>query len=316
MAKFCKYCGTQLEDGQVCSCPQAQFDAAQPQPQAAPQSESVPQPESAPQAAPQAPAAPSPIGAAFKNLLPFCKAYLRSPAEATRAAIAQKDLVLPIILLVIQVIAAGLVVFSFLSKVCSSIEDIIFKAMGLSSLLSGSSLFGGLSGPSISASFILCLIFGILAAAIAIVLFVVLIFAVAKIMRSTCSIRDVLIACGANSLLVTVLLLLTFILFFASIKVGLILFIISMLAWIITGVITAQAVTPGTEQGKFWLLYIAAVLIALLIGGWVSSKFFGMSVGATKISYAGESIRISEAIDGLGQVDFEDLFEDMLYDLF
>lgn len=300
MAKFCQYCGTQLQDGQVCSCPQAQADAAQPQPEA------VPQPQAAV-------AAPSPFGAAFKNLLPLCRAYLRSPVDATRAAIDRKDLILPVILLVIQAIVAGLVIFSFLSKVCATIENIVLLAMGFIGGYS-SGLFS--SGPSVSASFIMCLIFGILAAIIAIVVFAALIFGTAKIMKSDCSFQDVLIACGVNSLFVTVLLLLSFILFFVSVMLGIILFMLAMLTWVIMGVLTAQAVTPGTEQGRFWMLYIVAVLVALLIGGWISSKFFGMSIGATKISYAGESVKVSRMIDQIGDIDFENLIEDIIYNIF
>lgn len=311
MARFCKYCGTQLEEDQVCSCPQAQFEAAQTQQQdSSVQQAAAPQPQAAPQQQ-AAPAAPSPIGIAFKNLIPFCKAYLRSPVEATRAAISQKDVILPIILLLIQAIAAGLVIFSLLNKVCRSIQSLIFAAMGLSSF---SSLFGG--GPTISASFIMCLIYGILASVIAAAIFVVVIFAAAKLMKSTCTIQDVLIACGANSLFVTVLLLLSFILFFLSIKIGIVLFVLAMLTWVIMGVLTTQAVAPGAEQGKFWILYIVAVLVALLVGGWISSKFFGLSINATKISYGGESITIGKALDDIGDLDFDEILEDMLYDVF
>jgi hypothetical protein len=317
-----------LEEGQVCTCSQAQADAAQAQstaqPQSAPQPEAAPQgggqqaPQSGYQQAPQAAAAPSPVGMAFKNLIPFCKSYLRSPTGAARAAIDQKDLILAIILLAIQAIAAGLAIFALLTKVCILVKSVLVQAMTLGGLWSGSSssLFGGYSGPSISASFPLCLVFGILAAAIAIVVFAALIFAVAKIMKSACTFRDVITACGAHSPFVTVLLLLAFLLFFASIRVGLVLFVLAMLTWVALGVPTAQAVTPGTEQGKFWMLYIAAVLVAVLIGGWCGSKFFGMSVGATKISYAGESITVSRAIDSLGDIDFEDLMEDLIYDIF
>lgn len=326
MAKFCKYCGSPLEEGQACSCPQAQAEAAQsqvqPEVQPQPQPEAQPQPEMQGQpgaaqtqtAPPQQPAAPSPVGVAFKNLIPFCKAYFRSPGQATRTAIGRKDLILSIILLVIQAIVVGLMIFAALARVCGLVQNIARQVLGLGSLLGGSSLFGG--GLSVSASFLLCLIFGILAAVIAIAIFAVLLFALAKIMKSNCTFQDVIVACGANSLFVTALLLLAFLVFFFSFRVGLILFILAMLAWAIMGVITVQTVIPGAEQGKLWMLYIAAVLIALLVGGWVSSKFFGLSVNATRISYAGESFTIGQAMEGIGEIDFEDLMEDMIYDLF
>jgi hypothetical protein len=305
MSKFCPFCGTQLEDDQVCSCPQSQANAAQPQGA----------PPAGPGPAPQAPAAPSPVAAAFRNLVPFCRSYLRSPTAAVRAALDQKDLLLPIFLLAFQAIATGLVIYALLTKVCLTLKALLLQLMGLSSLYWGgsSSLFSGIAGPSISASFPLCLLFGILAAAIAIVVFVALIFAAAKLQKSTCTFQDAVIACGAHSPFVTTLLLLSFLLFFASIWVGLVLFVLAMLTWVILGVPTAQALTPDGEHGKFWMLYIAVVLVAVLIGGLSGVRFFGLSAGATKVSYAGQSFRVSQAIS---QFDLEDVVEDILSDLF
>ena len=80
MAKFCKYCGTQLEDGQVCSCPQAQAELAAPA--------AAPAPEAA---APVATAAPAAAPSAGKDLLNKVKetflSYLKAP-KATTAKIA------------------------------------------------------------------------------------------------------------------------------------------------------------------------------------------------------------------------------------
>lgn len=309
MAKFCKHCGTQLEEGQLCTCPQAQAEAAQ---QPVQQAQPVPPPQPAqPQYAPpqQAPAAPSPVGAAFKNVLPFFKAYMHSPVNATRTAIAHNDLILAVILLAIQAIAAGLMIFSLLSKVCGAIKSLAFGMLG--GYRNSSSLFGG---PNIAPSFLMSLIFGVLAAVIAIAIFAVLVFAVAKIMKSACSFKDVIIACGANSLFVTVLLLLSFIFFFLSIRVGIVIFVLAMLAWIAMGVPTAQAVSPNTELGKFWISFIIAVLISLLLGGWVSSKFFGMSVGAIKVSANGESHSVNEMIDMAG--GFQNIMENIVDEIF
>lgn len=310
MANFCMHCGSPLEEGQVCSCPAAQAAAHQPYTQ--PQQPQAPYQQPYQPQQPQAPKAPSPVGSAFKNLLPFLKAYLRSPVKATRSAVAQNDIILAVILLCFQLIAAGLVMFSFLYKICSTVKDFALSAMGLAGLSGG--FFG--SGPSISPSFFLSLIYGILAAAIAIVIFGVLIFVIAKIVKTNCSIKDVLIACGANSMFVTVLLVVTFLLFFVSFTLGFIFFLLSMLTWICLGIPTVQALGTGTETGKFWISYIVVVLVALLAGGWISSKFCGLSVRSIKISYAGESVKVGQMIDGMGGLDMNDLLEDMMDSIF
>ena len=70
MAKFCKYCGTALEDGQVCTCEASQAAA-------------TPAPEAAPEAAAAAPAAaPSGFAQLMTSLKNDFLGYLRTP-EAT-----------------------------------------------------------------------------------------------------------------------------------------------------------------------------------------------------------------------------------------
>ena len=322
MAKFCKYCGTQLNDDQICACPQAQAEAAAAQkayqqPQQVYQPQQPQQAYQQPQAAPAAPAAPSPIATAFKNLIPFLKAYFQSPVNAARSVVAQNDFLLAIILLLIQAISVGLMIFSLMSKLCGTLEGIVLSVMGFAGMGSNS-LFGGVVGPTVGASFPMCLIFGIVASVIAIAIFAVIVFAVAKIMKSTCSFKSALIACGAHSPFVTILFLLTFILFFLSIKFGLIAFLFAMLAWVVMSIPTIQAVTSGTEQGKFWISCIVAVLVAMLVGGWVSSKFLGMSAKATTISYGNESITIGKMLEEAGEIelDFEEVMEDLLYNIF
>ena len=87
MAKFCKHCGTQLEEGQVCSCPKAQAELAAPvaAPDAAPAPEAAaPVATADPVAAPAAPAA----NGFVKKLLDTLKAYWKAPKE-TAAAVAE-----------------------------------------------------------------------------------------------------------------------------------------------------------------------------------------------------------------------------------
>lgn len=68
---FCKYCGKQIEEGQVCSCQQT----AQPQAQ----------PTYAAPAQPQAPAAPSAAGKMFKMIWEHTKGSFKNPFDAAKA---------------------------------------------------------------------------------------------------------------------------------------------------------------------------------------------------------------------------------------
>lgn len=113
MAKFCKFCGTALEEGQVCSCANAQAAAA---PVATP----------APEAAPVATAAPAAEGFG-KKLVDTLKAYWKAP-KATAAAVAEdaKGKTVAGVLLSVNFLA----VFFFLWRIIGMLMDGIKESAG------------------------------------------------------------------------------------------------------------------------------------------------------------------------------------------
>ena len=58
------------------------------------------------------------------------------------------------------------------------------------------------------------------------------------------------------------------------------------------------------------------MLVTLLVGGWVGSKFFGLSVNAIRISYEDESVTVGQMVDAIGGFDLEDALDDIFYDFF
>ena len=366
MANFCKYCGKALQDGEICSCPQAQAEAAQQyqdqqssqgyqqssqgyqqppqgyqqgyqpqqppqdyqqgyQPQQPPQGyqqgyqpQQPPQgyqqgyqPQQVPQGGyqqgyqqPQRPAAPNPFVIALQKILPYLQSYVKSPVNAARDLVAQKDLIFAGVLLGIQAIATGLLLFGILQSVCGSISGL----MGFTGVLLGNSV-------SVSANIFMCLIFGILAAAAAIAIYVLIVFAVSKIMGANCTIQDAATAAAAHTPFVTVLLLAGFILCLLVLWLGLVVFMVAMLSWIVLTIPTVQVLAGNSDQGKFWICSIVGVLAALLIGGWASTNLGAMAVGYITVKSGNESMTINEMGQQLGNLDLEDILGE-LFDIF
>ena len=321
MANFCKYCGKALQDGEICSCPQAQAEAAQqyqsqqPLPQQPPQNYQLGyqqppqgyQPQQPPQGYQQAPqgyqpqqlqrpAGPNPVVIALQKVLPYLQSYVKAPVSAARDFAAQRDMTFTGVLLCIQAIAGGLLLFGFLQSICG----VISSAMGLA----GGFLGGGVS---VSANFFMSLIFGILATAAAIAIYVLIIFAISKIMGSNCTIQDVAVAAAAHTPFVTVLLLLSFILCLLVMWLGLIVFSVTMLAWIVLTIPTLQSLTSNSDQGKFWICAIVGVLAAQLIGCWAAYSLGFMAVGHITIKSGSESRTINQIGDGLSRLDIGDI---------
>lgn len=328
MAKFCKHCGAQLADGQICSCPQAQAEAAQQPPQQQPPQQSQQPPVNnnyyPPQQPPQGgyyqppqpsqqpggyqqpgggyqmPAVPPVVKQAAGNVAPFFKTYFRAPVEAAQVLMGRKDLPLAIMLLAIQAVVSGLVLFSALSKLTSMILDAAGGGFG----------FGG---PSISPSFLVSLLSGAVFSLVCAVAFSAILFGIAKIMKSNVSFPDALIASGANSIFVTVLLAASFVGFILSIKLGFVFLGAAVVAWIVMGVPTAQAITPTADQGKFWMLYIVGILLTFVVVYFVLPPLLETAVKAIKVTYEGETRTIGQAMRGYS---FGDIIEEILDDIF
>ena len=368
MANFCKYCGKVLQDGEICSCPQAQAEAAQQyqsyqQPQQPPQGYQQPpqdyqqppqgyqqppqgyqqppqgyqqppqgyqqppqgyqqppqgyqQPPQSyqPPQQPQQPAAPNPFVLALKKLLPYIQSYVKAPVSAAQEVRGQNNLIFAGILLGIQAIAAALCLFSLLSAVCGALGDLIAGMMGLGGM-AGLGGLGALAGFSIGPSIPMTLIFGILAAAAAIIIHVAIVFVITKILGVNRSFPEALVICGAHSPFVTVLLLVAFILNFLYLPLAMIFFLAAMLTWIVLSVLTLQTLVPAASQGKFWICSIVGVLAALLIGGWASWFLGSQSIGHITINAAGQKITVNDAMKEAGS-SLGDIFENMLDDLF
>ena len=110
MAKFCKYCGSPLEDGKPCTCPEAmQAAGVAPTAPTAPTAPVAPSPYATDATAQKSKAADA-ITAGAKNFLPFLKMYFRQPTAALKNAIAAKDIMVgvfsAIVFLVSMVICA------------------------------------------------------------------------------------------------------------------------------------------------------------------------------------------------------------------
>ncbi len=135
---FCRYCGRKLEDGEVCTCQQAQQNQAQAQQQAAPQ-QNV-QYQAPQQAAPQPGAAPAVsaqgkqvVDALLKDLVDLVKA----PATTAPGYVRRGDVTVSVIFLLLQGICSAIFALFCIGKINSLIalggnmtQNIKFSGVG------------------------------------------------------------------------------------------------------------------------------------------------------------------------------------------
>lgn len=277
---YCQFCGTKLEEGQTCTCQMAQNAAQQPPSQQA----SLP--------ADQATAASSSqVSIMLKNLKSYLTTYFANPAQAVRFAVESNNMSLPIILSVIRLLVMGLAIYGLLRKVCATalttLTTTLLRYKNAADILTA----------NISASLFKSLLFGALIAAINMLLFIVVVFAIAKIRRGDTSFVTVFKASSANGVATSALLLLAFLGSFVSIPCCLAFIALSMLAWLICGVLTMRQVCPDSESGICWLMYFVGVILVIIAGYYVISSLFIRAAGGISISFMGQTAQLQTLFD-------------------
>ena len=293
--KYCQFCGRQLEDGAQCTCDEAQAAARaagqipQPVPPQAPQQFSQQAPQQAPpQASQQPPRQPSEMQqkakAAASGLWSYLKSYCTSPAQAVQNSLAQQDMMVSILLTVIRVLALGLAIFGLLNRVCGA----------AASAFSSYSYYDSIK---ISAPFFESLLYGGLIAVIGMALFILVIFVSAKTQKSTLSLGGAWQVCANNGVLTTALLLLAFLLSFASISMALTFILLAVLSSVVFGVLSVQYTCPGSDSGLCWLVYFIGAAVVLFIGYQFFPTLLLKAAGGIKLSAGSESMTLGTMLD-------------------
>lgn len=319
--KYCQFCGKMLEDGAQCTCEEAQAaaQATQPIPQEPPQPfQQVPPQEVPPQYAQQvspqqvppqytqqvppqqAPRQPSEMQqkakAAASGLMGYLKSYFASPAKAVQDSLARQDMTVSIILTVVRVLALGLAIFGVLNRVCG-IADSVFKAYGYSTS----------DAVKISAPIFESLLYGALIAAIGMALFILVVFVAAKVQKSPLSLAGAWQASANNGILTTALLLLAFLLSFASISMALTFIALAVLSSLIFGVLTVQYTCPSSDSGLSWLVYFIGAVVVIFIGCQIFPPLLLNAAGGIKVTAGKESFTLGTALDELAR-QFKETF--------
>lgn len=306
---YCQHCGTKLEDGQICTCEMAQSAASQ-----------QPQPAQAPLQQPAAPATPpaeSQVSIIFRKLKLYLSSYISNPTQAVRSAMAvEYDPTIPVALTVIRLLAMGLAIYGYLSKVCEDalalITATVFRYSSSADILTA----------KLTASLPLTLFYGALIAGIGMLLFTGMLYALVRIQHGEAgeaTFGDIFKASAVNGVPTTALLLLAFLCSFVSAALCVFVIALSMLSWIISGVRTARLVAPNSDSGSFGMMYFVGVVLIIVVAYWVMPTIFFWAVGGITASYMGETATLQSAFDEIkklmaeeGISGFKELYEKSL----
>lgn len=277
---FCKYCGKELSEGEVCSCqgaqvaatpaPEAASQAAPAQaaaPQSAPASESAPQTAAAPQAAP-APKAPSvdteKLASTAKTVGAMYLKMWKSPADAAKEMIASTDKIAMICLIVVQALASSI----FALCAAGKLGSVIGSLLGSVSYLFGSSY--KISGVK---AFFLTLLFSLLFAA----LWGLLFWLAGLITKAKMGLNQVLAVTAARAVIVAPLMIVSGILLLIIPALGLVISFFSVL-FVICVVMEMLRSLEGMTANKCIYATFATTLLFTLLFVWVGASLLTLYV--------------------------------------
>ena len=341
MAKFCIYCGKPLPESGQCDCelsaaaraaaanPAPEEPAVEPAAETAAAEPAAAEPaapagdtgstaaeptEAAGDAAPQAgPAQGTPISeneyvkktkAAVSQSVPFAKDYWKDPIGATRRVLQENNMALAIVMIVVNALMAGLLVFTCLAKLSGSMKSLVRDLGGL---------FGESMRVSVSAPFFPSLFYGILMSLLAMALSLLILFVLLKIFKINAKFSYLLMTVGVNSIFCTACLLLALLCaLFGWVTPMLICLVLSVVVWGILGVLLLTKLFGVPLSGL--MVTLAAVFFTLVIGVnlWLGSKLSMAALGQVKVEDVKISEFLDEAEDQLDDMDLEDILENAM----
>lgn len=285
MAKFCKFCGTQLEEGQVCSCPQAQAELAAPAVASAPEA-----------AAPVATAAPAaPAGNGFgKKLLDTLKAYWKAPKAAAAEVAEDKQG------MAVAGVFAGvnfLAVFFFLWRIIGMMLSGITKG-------ADADLDELMEYLEIEQPIFPMLLAGLAIAVIGIAATALVIFIAAKLNKQTVDLKKQIVIEAVHSVIPTALLVVGILLGFLAAWLQFIMLALILVLWFINvcGEVRDAAGVQVMETGKSLTINTLVIFAVLAIAVWLMTTIGGWGVGELSIQGHTMNEAMEEAGDMLGML--------------
>ncbi len=219
---FCKYCGNELQDGQVCNCKQAQVNKNS--------SQAMPKVQSSASCLSEVQATSN----QFTHLLSLIKIYIKSPKEAVKKAVYENHIVPALILMGINIIVSIL----FFASIISLLISTITKIMGV---------LGTVAGGLIKVDYPVfqLILSGVLATVLTFGLSSLALFIISKTNKKEFELKQAFITVSIHSLFPTILLLISMICGLMAWWLQLVFALAAALLWIINACSDIQVFCGG-----------------------------------------------------------------------
>ena len=247
----------------------------------------------------------SPLISGLKQVPGFISSYFKRPVETTLTVVEAPTLILPVILSIIYAVACGVQLYSLLQSFCDAFQSLLQNILGVFATTF-----------LIKAPLWTSLIFGALYGVLFILLLSVALFFCTKLLRENCSFGSVLSTTMVQSFVPSILLLAAAVITLLSPWLGIMLFLLSQISWIVLTVLGLSTLSNRSQSGRFWFPFISLLFVALLVFNFIVFKTNWQLAKNIAISYEDESMTISEIMESEDMSGAEEFFGAVFKDLF
>lgn len=241
----------------------------------------------------------------LKQVPGFISSYFKRPVETTLTVVEAPTLILPVILFIIYAVACGVQLYSLLQSFCDAFQSLFQNILGVfaATLL-------------IKAPLWTSLIFGALYGVLFIFLLSTALLCCTKLLHENCSFGSIVRTTMVQSFVPSIVLLAAAVITLLSPWLGIMLFLLSQISWIVLTVLGLSTLSNRSESGRFWFPFISLLFVALLVFNFIVFKTSWQLAKNIAISYEDESMTISEIMESEDMSGAEEFFGAVFKDLF
>ena len=234
------------------------------------------------------------IPAALERCIELICSYLKNPMETMKTVIKDDKANRIDCIFVAYLLVCGLHLYMLLKSCGDSVSAFVTE------------IIGELADPVyIDTPFFFTFLCGILSGIITIFLVSATYYIIARILCKSKSIRSALYASVLSSVIPMILLLVAAVIFSISIPVGFATTILACIAWIVWGIIGLGGAAPCLQDGRFWISYLAGILLIVLVNWNVSWRIDWLAIRNVSVTAGYERTTIGEIADNTGFQSFD-----------
>lgn len=234
------------------------------------------------------------IPAALERCIELICSYLKNPMETTKNVIKDDKANRVGCIFAAYLLVCGLHLYMFLKACGDSITTFVAEISGIF-----------VAPLYIEVPFLSAFLCGILSGIVTIFLVTAIYYIIARILCKSKSIRTDLYASILSSIIPMIVLLVAAVAFSISISVGLATTVLAYIAWIVWGIIGLSSVVPHLQDGRFWITYLAGILIIVLVNWNVSWRINWLAVRDISVTNGEDRTTIGEIADSTGFQSFD-----------